>query len=404
MRAAPSAPRSARRMWPFRSDIAVLLLIAVQPLESAVAFSWMGLSISKIAGGLCVLVFALDVSATRRSIRFDATHALLLGLLALGLLSSIPARSQPMAIETIGRYAGFLALYVVATQFVGNERFAVRIVWVLTVSSSVAAILATGNFFSGRSLLAKPTYGDPNDLGYILAATIPLGVWLIARSSISRIAATTMVFLMLAGLALTLSRGAVLGLAVGVAWVFLTEPRSRKAIIAGLFVGGLALGVFIVQNQARWTTAVSAKERVASGNVQTRFELWGAAAILMIEHPVLGVGPGNFPLYLLQTVGEPQGSPTFVVHDAYLEVGAELGLGGLVMFLAFLMIQWRRLGGAVKNGRGPPGLASAVRTSLIVGLVGAVTLSEEFYAPIWIAAALGTLLWFTPRSSEPDSP
>jgi putative inorganic carbon (hco3(-)) transporter len=395
-------PRGSSRSWPFRTDILVLVLIAIQPIESALPLAANGVSITKIAGVLCILAFTLDVLATGRRVRLDASHALLAGLLAVGLLSSIVARSQPMAIETLARYTGFVALYVIVTQFFGDHRQKTRIVWVLTCAASVAALLALWNFFSGRTLLATLTYGDPNDLGYVLATTVPLSVWLARRTSASRIVAIMMVAVILTGLALTLSRGAIVALAIGVAWIVITEPRSRKALVAAALVATVAGVVFLLLNEARVKSAVSVKGRVASENVQSRIELWRAATILTVEHPVLGVGPGNFPLYQLETQDQPQGSVTFVVHNAYLEVAAELGVAGLMLFLAFLAIQWRRLTQATASGAGPPGLSSAVRVSFLVALAGALTLSEEFYAPIWIAAALGTLLWLEGERSDPE--
>ena len=138
-------------------------------------------------------------------------------------------------------------------------------------------------------------------------------------------------------------------------------------------------------------TAVNAKERVAAGNVETRVELWHAAVIMTAEHPLLGVGPGNFSSEVASVTGQPLGEASFVAHDAYLEVAAEFGIAGLVAFLAFLGMQWSRLGRAVSRPETHP-LAVAVRTSFVVALVGALTLSEQFFAPIWIAASLATVL------------
>jgi O-antigen ligase len=98
------------------------------------------------------------------------------------------------------------------------------------------------------------------------------------------------------------------------------------------------------------------------------------------EHPLLGVGPGNFSSEVANVTGQPLGEASFVAHDAYLEVAAEFGIAGLVAFLAFLGMQWSRLGRAVSGQTHP--LAVAVRTSFVVALVGALTLSEQFFAPL----------------------
>jgi len=72
---------------------------------------------------------------------------------------------------------------------------------------------------------------------------------------------------------------------------------------------------------------------------------------------------------------------------------AELGVGGFLLFLAYLAIAFQRLTVARREELGPPGLASAARTSLIVAAVAALTLSEQYFAPFWLLGALGTALW-----------
>ena len=112
---------------------------------------------------------------------------------------------------------------------------------------------------------------------------------------------------------------------------------------------------------------------------------------MAVEHPLLGVGPGNFPGEVAEALDRPTGAPSSVAHEAYLEIAAEFGIGGHIAFLAFLVMQWSRLRGAASRPDVRP-LASAVRASFVIAVVGALTLSEQFFAPIWIAASLATVL------------
>ena len=59
----------------------------------------------------------------------------------------------------------------------------------------------------------------------------------------------------------------------------------------------------------------------------------------------------------------------------------------MVLFVAYLgssspAEQARRL------GLGPPGIATALRLSLIVGTFSALTLSEQYFAPFWLIGGL----------------
>ena len=71
-------------MWPFRTDLALLVLVAVQPLEQALPPN--AISPTKVAGAVCLVTLFLDLLATGRALRFDGAHALLFVLLAIGCL------------------------------------------------------------------------------------------------------------------------------------------------------------------------------------------------------------------------------------------------------------------------------------------------------------------------------
>jgi putative inorganic carbon (hco3(-)) transporter len=62
-----------------------------------------------------------------------------------------------------------------------------------------------------------------------------------------------------------------------------------------------------------------------------------SAALVMVDHPVIGVGPGMFPVYYeayANTVGIlVRNDIERQAHNLYLGFGAELGVPGLIVFL-----------------------------------------------------------------------
>ena len=60
-----------------------------------------------------------------------------------------------------------------------------------------------------------------------------------------------------------------------------------------------------------------------------------AALSIWLEAPLLGVGPGNSYIYMLQR--SPIGTP----HNQYLNILVEFGIVGLVAWLVFLVAAWR---------------------------------------------------------------
>ncbi len=378
-----------------RPKVALLLLVATGPIESSIQLSANPqLTVVKLAGALSFLSFAFDAIAHRRRLRFDVAHGVLFALLGVALVSTLGARLSGDALATTLRYASFVGLYYVATQFRSDDRLATSIAWVLSGSCSIASVLALRAYFSGATPLVTPAYGDPNDLAFMLATTLPLTLWLLRFPGWRRVVTLAMSTALIVGVLLSLSRGALLALGVAVIWHGLTQRRHIPVLVAG---GLLTLAVTLVvvsgDAAARVDDTVRAKSNIAAFNVETRLDAWKAAVELTSEHPVVGVGPGNFGFYYFEKSGRPPG--TFglrVVHDAYLDVAAELGLTGLVLFLSFLAIVFVRASAARRARHGPPGLAVAVRTGLVVAAVASLTLSEQYFPPFWVLGALATMV------------
>ena len=385
-----------------RVDLALLLLIAAAPLEALFPSGTSGgLSVTKAVGALCFLSFGLSAVATGRRLWFGVPHALVFGLLAIAMLSMLGAQSTSDAMATTTRYASFVALFFVVSQFVGDHALHTRIAWVLSAASTVAGGVASWYFLSGRTLSARLPYGDPNDVAFILATTLPLTFWLLREPGRRRVLVVAMIGVISVSTLFTLSRGALVGLGVAVLWLAVTERRLAKPLLAGALVAAVILGAVYHVKQNRIETGLRAKQKVASANVSSRLEAFSAAARLSVEHPLLGVGPGNFQYHFLEATDSPPGAQRLVVvHDAYLDIAAELGPLAMVLFLAYLGVVFWQLSGARRLALGPPGMAAALRISLVVGTFAALTLSEQYFAPFWLIGGLAAALWQEQHLSE----
>ncbi len=122
---------------------------------------------------------------------------------------------------------------------------------------------------------------------------------------------------------------------------------------------------------------------------------------LTAMHPLLGVGPGNFPVaqdVLAQARGEK--SAWHVTHNTYTEVSSEMGLPGLAIYLTFLYQTFKVLKSIIRTKSPSPEwvelrmLALTVRTALFVFLVIAFFSSLEFNTDVPILAGLALALGF----------
>jgi hypothetical protein len=130
-------------------------------------------------------------------------------------------------------------------------------------------------------------------------------------------------------------------------------------MLAGL-VGVVVLGYAIIQ-----FGVLTRGLRKNTETMAVRMEYWSATAKLLADHPLLGVGPGNFgtvyPQYMPATAAEQITDP----HNLFLEAWASAGLVGLAGLLLVLgAFLWRQLPllrdpAALLQEEAPPGQASS---------------------------------------------
>ena len=389
-----------------RFDLMLLLLVASAPLETVFQISSNPLiTLTKVTGVLAFGGFLIHAIITRRKLRFAWTHAVVVGILLVALVSTVQARDDSLGIVTTFRYGAFAALYLVVSQLVGEHRLLRRIVWALSLAAAAAGIFALQQYLTEASWAAVTPFGDPNDDAFTWITTLPLTLWLFTSSrKATRPVLVALVAIMLTATLYSLSRGALVGLGAGILWQILVERRHIR-LLAGAAVAALVASIIVLNTDPDLLeTSLRGKGKVATYNVESRLDAWTTAADLTLRNPLLGVGPGNFQLYYLSETGRPPGSKGVgVVHNAYLDVAAELGVLGLLLFLAYLVGSFFQLSGARRSGAGPPGLAAAVRTALVMAGVASMTVSEQYFQPFWLLGGIGAALWAESRErrSEP---
>jgi O-antigen ligase len=260
---------------------------------------------------------------------------------------------------------------------------------------------------------ASGTYICPNNLAGFLEMILPIGF---AYTLTSRFKPTTRVFVgyasivMLAGLALTLSRGGWLaaGLALAVLFAILFRTRSSRlpAIVFVLFLIGCGLFFFkqTYSPQQRWQELFGDKARIDDFRYRDiRFSLWKPAVQMWNENVWWGVGPGHFdyrfPVYRPEVVQLRPGR----VHNDYLNTLTDYGaVGGLILTALLACLAWgitrtwkfvRRSGDFVSK---PSSRASFVLGAgvglLAIGIHSLVDFNMHVPANALIAVALAALL------------
>jgi putative inorganic carbon (hco3(-)) transporter len=384
-----------------RPHVAVTLLAAASYFDAYLAPPGSGfVTPAKVIGLLAGAAWGYGWLSGRYPIVLRAP-LLWVGALLLWLVpSAIAAWDQAAALEAFARYVMYGGLYFLVVQVVGDDRErAERMIDYLVIAAGVSAAMGLYLFSTGVVRLASGPVGDPNDYAFLLASALPLALYRMADRRRRLLAGVASVAIVLAVLA-SFSRGAILGLAVAGAWALLRgRVRLRGAVVAAIALTLIAVLGYQTQD-GRVEEAFEGKTAVADSNVESRLTFWRVAVQQFESSPVVGVGPGNYsvryPEHELPYVTPGRLDLGVTTHNTYLNVLAELGLPGLLFFLAFLAHSWLLIRRPTPDA-GDRNYRTAVGAGLIVAATGAMFLTQQHYAPLWVLTALGALPAAAPR-------
>ena len=187
-------------------------------------------------------------------------------------------------------------------------------------------------------------------------------------------------------------------------WRF--RRRGRSALVLALLILATALAT----PSHYWTrakTIVSYKEEVTA---KSRIDLWKGGLQMYGDHPLTGVGQGNFvwisPEYTRRYSKSWTGEG-FVAHNTYIHLLAEGGIQTLLAFLVFVAWTFRRLWTVRRklphspSGEDLRDLSRAVEIGLIGFLVCGLSMNlaqvDVFY---WLLAIGPILLTLTNAKPE----
>ncbi len=230
--------------------------------------------------------------------------------------------------------------------------------------------------------IAGPLEG-PNQLGAYLGIMVPsIAAFVALRPAFGfeRIA------LALGALAtlLTFSRGGIAGLALAFAIVLLLRGHRERvrgiALAAGIgFIVLFGIACAAMTGHAPGASRIfGANADAYNGGLGTRAELWNGAYTLWREHPLVGVGPGNFELEISRF------APGVRTHanSEYFQVLSEQGLLGEVLLLGLVALSAAVF---VRNCDEPLPLAGFT--------VAIVLIFHQIVDTLWIYPKVGITWW-----------
>jgi O-antigen ligase len=342
------------------------------------------LPLAKISGILILVALAFSFHSIRWHMPLEITFLVLL-VAQLWLSAIFSPVWRGGAVNVMLDFSKVLPLVVV---IYGAVRSMNRLRLILFVQAASVAAIAVASIvdrrISGGRLqgVLSGVYGNPNDLALVIDLTLPLclALALSTRGYWKRIAWTVAMLAMVYAVILTASRGGAIALGVAALvclWQLSVKTRRLyllllipfAAIAFWLFSGNILHERFD-QTAVDSTTNRSSTE--ASESAQQRKELLIQSLRVTAQHPIFGVGPGNFEIV---------SGVWRVTHNSYTQISAEGGVSG---FLLYLLLLWRAIanlwavGKSSGTGKEIRLLSIGLGASLAAYLIGSLFASDAY--------------------------
>ena len=397
-------------------QVALAILVALQVWRVHELFPVLAVyGLPILATLVAVLIFWLDRDPRRRldSLNHPIVYAAL-GILVLVLLSVpgsvYPRGSLEFLLKNYLRTVLLMLLVAVSVRGLPDLR---RLAWIQLAGVTLfSAVIVARSQVGSDGRLRDLAYYDVNDLATLIVCSLPLALYLWRRPAGLRsriILVGTTAFLMMT-LGQTGSRGGFVGFLAVTAYLLLrfqAISRAKRMGAVGLVVIlflGLANDTYFERLE---TLLHPSTDYNWSGQSETgRMEVWKRGIGYMLEHPVSGVGAHEF--WAAEGTLGPEavrarrygrGFKWSAPHNAFIEIGAEVGVLGLILFVALLVAAFRTL---ARVRRAPTldaaFLAHALTASAVGFVVTAVFLSQAY------SAYLYTLLGMTLGLARMTSP
>ncbi len=330
--------------------------------------------------------------------------------MGIGLLATVSAAHPLEAAVVLLDQAVLLILMFVAAITVPLERLTPAL-WVSAAVGLLVALVGIlqyhGLAFLDIPSVAPPgvTFANRNLAAEYLVCAAPLSglLFLTARSRPALILSGLSASLMGAYLVYTRTRSAWVGLVGGLlitGGVLALSPalrrsfgealreysnRARRTWALGFLLLSLILSVLPPLSPPQGSPlggkadALTAAASVFQANpekevgVQERFAFWRATLRMIADHPVLGVGPGNwervYPSY-------DRGATLAIIgfnrrpHNDYLWIASEYGLAGLGAYLWFLIAGFSCLMGMARSQRPFARVAAPIFAISLLAILG----------------------------------
>lgn len=277
----------------------------------------------------------------------DKTCIAMFLLFILMAVSVTYAQDRKLAVSETARFLSYLCLFFIIKYKITEAKEYHLLINSYIFTTVLLCIFGIYQFFTYAGLSKEftsynsysikvkiaSTLTNPNNYAaYLLLSVFPVFMLFIYEKEKLKKALYLLIFLIITvNIVLTFSRNVYLGFGIGM--LVLIVIYSKKLLAA--FIPLLAAALAVPQIRRRLSEISSSSLDVS------RIKLWKTALLMFKDHPLLGVGNGNYLANYNEYIKkyptlyyEYSDHPT---HNSYLKVMSELGIFGIIIFMAMFL-------------------------------------------------------------------
>jgi putative inorganic carbon (hco3(-)) transporter len=379
----------------FKALLFLIFMLYVAPQAFIPALE--PLRLGKVSAALAILAYGLaTVSQGRRFTVFTFEVKLILCFVSLAIFSI------PLSVWPGGSFDFFLdvfsksvIVFFLVVNLLPNLARLRQMMWAISIFSTIDAGIAIKNYLSGAVLFSGSTgrarggysglTGDPNDLALCLNVAIPL-IWYLRQSSrthMEKMLLTGMLLCCVGGVVVTFSRGGFLGLLGLFLWAVIIHTKKHgPAVLMKAALLGVVFFAFSPAGYSDRLHSISDTSKDQTGSANARWVGMVGAAQISLEHP-LGAGLRMHHLLLNER--------STGVHSAFLQVAADIGiLGGILFAVIFmrLILAMQTIRKSSVSCTSIKPMAEAAEISLVAFGVSGMFLPSAYVAPYYVLAGI----------------
>lgn len=270
------------------------------------------------------------------------------------------AMDKKIAISETVRFGTYAILFFIIKYELNERKIIKNILRTYFITTGIIGVIGIVEYFLGIGFIQKSETGirnrifstmeNSNNLGmFMILIIFPLiMLFLNEKERKDKYIYGALSLIALTNIILSYSRNAWLGFLIGL--MVLALIYSWKIILGVLGIGTVSIFIPSIFNRLKEFTDISQN--------MSRVKLWDIALLMIKDHPLKGVGNGNYRVLYdtyklkLNKKIEYYPSENFHPHNIFLKIQSEIGILGLISFLGILICVFKDIITFIKNEKG----------------------------------------------------